>query len=223
MGTPQPELQLYVADYNYSSWSMRAGIVLRALGVPFQETLIHLDDAGKAELRKVSASGLLPLLVHGTLRVGDSLAIAEYLAERFPEAQLWPADAEVRALARAASCEMHSGFGAMRNSLSMNIRARYPGFARSPEVERDVQRVQALWRELRGRFAARGEFLCGGFGIVDAMFAPVVMRFRSYDVGLSGACAEYSEALLQHPAVRGWLEKAAEDDFRVPAYEYSVG
>jgi glutathione S-transferase len=145
------------------------------------------------------------------------------VAELFPDAGLWPADVEARALARAASCEMHAGFSAMRASMSMNIRARYPGFARSPGVDRDVLRVQALWRELRAKFGHLGPFLCGGFGIVDAMFAPVVMRFRSYDVRLQGVCAEYADALAEHPAVLGWLEMAALDDFRIEAFEYAVG
>lgn len=217
------ELHLYVFDYNYSSWSMRAGVLLRALGEPFRETRLHLDDAGKAKLRDLSPSGLLPLLEHGTLRIGDSLAIAEYLAELFPHKLLWPADREVRALARAASCEMHSGFSALRASMTMNIRARYPGFARPPEVERDVRRVQQLWTDLRGRFGARGDFLCGDFGIVDAMFAPVVTRFRTYDVQLPPVCADYADALLQHTAVRGWLDEASREESRVPKYEYVVG
>jgi glutathione S-transferase len=171
----------------------------------------------------LSPSGLVPLLEHGTLRIGDSLAIAEYLAEQFPALSLWPADTRARALARAASCEMHAGFGAMRNSMNMNIRARFVGFGRSPEVERDVQRVQALWRGLRTEFGMAGPYLCGGFGVVDAMFAPVVTRFRTYDVKLDRVCAAYAEAVLTHPAVKGWLDKAAQDDFRIPAYEYTVG
>lgn len=217
------ELHLHVFDYNYSSWSMRAGVLLRSLEVPFRETRAHLDADGKAKLRALSPSGLLPLLEHGSLRIGDSLAIAEYLAELFPDKQLWPRDREARALARSASCEMHSGFSAMRSAMTMNIRARYPGFARTPEVERDVQRIQQLWADLRARHASQGEFLAGPFGIVDAMFAPVVTRFRTYDVQLSQPCADYADAVLAHPAVRGWLDEADKDDFRLPQYEYVVG
>jgi glutathione S-transferase len=206
------ELHLHVFDYNYSSWSMRAGVLLRSLGVPFRETRVHLDTDGKAKL-----------LEHGSLRIGDSLAIAEYLAELFPDKLLWPREREARALARAASCEMHSGFSAMRNTMNMNIRARYPGFARSPDVDRDVKRIQQLWTDLRTRYASQGDFLCGQFGIVDAMFAPVVTRFRTYDVQLPQPCADYADALFAHPAMRGWLDEADKDDFRVPQYEYVVG
>lgn len=211
--------ELFILDYNYSSWSMRAGILLRFAGVEFKETRFHLDTAGRAELRKISGSGLLPLLVHDGLKIWDSLAIAEYLAEELPEISFWPKSREARAVARSASAEMHSGFAAMRNTMNMNIRAKYPGYARTPEVDRNVQRVQDLWRELRAQFGSGGPYLCGEFGVVDAMFAPVVMRFRSYDVKLSGVCAEYAAAIEAHPAVLGWLEKAREDSFRIPEYE----
>lgn len=148
--------ELFVLDYNYSSWSMRAGILLRFAGVNFKETLLHLDTAGRAELRKISGSGLLPLLVHDGLKIWDSLAIAEYLAEQLPAIPFWPKNREARAVARSASAEMHSGFSAMRNAMNMNIRACYTGYARTPEVDRNVQRVQELWRELRTRFGAGG-------------------------------------------------------------------
>jgi glutathione S-transferase len=210
---------LYVIDYNYSSWSMRAGILLRFAGVEFKETRFHLDGPGREQIRKVSGSGLLPLLDHDGLKIWDSLAIAEYLAEQFPEKAFWPKDRATRAIARSASAEMHSGFAAMRNAMGMNIRASYPGFARTPEVDRNVKRVQALWTELRERFGAGGPFLCGEFGIVDAMFAPVVTRFRTYDVKLAGVCADYASAVLAHPAVQGWLERAREDNSSIPDYD----
>lgn len=215
-------LQLYVFDYNYSSWSMRAGVLLRATGLTFEETRLNLDDATRARIAEISPSRLLPLLVHGELRIWDSLAIAEYLAELCPTLPLWPRDTHARAVARAASCEMHAGFTALRTAMPMNIRARYPSFARTREVERDVARIKALWTELRTRFGASGPFLCGEFGIVDAMFVPVVMRFRTYDVHLTGACAAYTDALLAHPAVASWLEAAAHDTFRNEAYEFRV-
>jgi glutathione S-transferase len=215
--------QLYVLDYNYSSWSMRAGVLMRLVGADFSETQLHLDDAGKAELKRISPTGLAPLLVHGELKIWESLAIAEYLAEQFPDKPLWPRDREARALARAASCEMHAGFGALRQLLTCNIRAHYPGFARPPEVDSQVKRIEALWSELRQRFGRGGEYLCGEFGIVDAMFAPVVTRFRTYDVGLSGASAEYAAAVLRHPAVESWLEKVRADTKHVAAYDYVVG
>ena len=215
--------RLHVFDYNYSSWSMRAGVVMRLSGVAFDETRQHLDDAARARIRELSPSGLLPLLEHGERRIGDSLAIAEYMAEQVPERALWPRDAHARAVARSAAAEMHSGFGAIRQAMPMNLRARYPGFARSADVERQVARVKELWADLRARFGRGGEYLCGEFGVVDAMYAPVVARFRSYDVKLAGACADYAAAVWRHPAVAGWVETAAREELRIPAYEFVVG
>lgn len=215
-------LELYIFDYNYSSWSMRAGVLLRASGLPFREKRFHLDEETRATIGSVSPSKLLPVLMHGALRVWDSLAIAEYLAEQCPNLPLWPRDAAARASARSASAEMHAGFTALRASMPMNIRARYPEFPRTVEVERNVARVKELWSELRTRFGKGGAYLCGEFGIVDAMFAPVVMRFRSYDVKLEGGCAAYAQAVVEHPAVRGWLDEAERDTCRVAAYDYVV-
>jgi len=215
--------RLHVFDYNYSSWSMRAGVVMRLSGVAFDESRVHLDDEGRARIQKLSPSGLLPLLEHGERRIWDSLAIAEYMAEQCPERPLWPRDVAARAVARAASAEMHSGFGAIRQAMPMNLRARYAGFARGPEVERQVARVKALWTELRARHGRGGEYLCGEFGIVDAMYAPVVARFRSYDVHLDGPCAAYAAAVLRHPAVADWCAAASREELRIPAYEFVVG
>ncbi|MFT3921308.1 MAG: glutathione S-transferase family protein [Myxococcales bacterium] len=214
--------ELFILDYNYSSWSMRAGVLLRFAGVEFKETRLHLDTAGRAQLQQISPSGLLPMLIHDGLRVWDSLAIAEYLAEQFPELGIWPRDPAARAHARSASAEMHSGFATMRMTMGMNIRAHYPGFPRTPEADRNVRRVQALWQELREHHGQGGPYLCGAFGAVDAMFAPVLMRLRTYDVKLTGICADYAAALEAHPAVQGWLAKAREDTFRIPDYDLIV-
>lgn len=218
-----PSYRLHVYDYNYSSWSMRAGIIMRAAGVPFEELRANLDDKGRAHIKQISPSGLLPMLEHGELKVCDSLAIGEYMAEQCPDAELWPKDSKSRALARSASAEMHSGFAAVRNLMNMNIRARFPGFARSLEVDAQITRIKQLWTDLRARHASQGDFLCGRFGIVDAMFAPVVTRFRTYDVKLTGAPLAYSEAMFEHPAMKGWLAEAEKDTFVVPAYEYVTG
>lgn len=217
------DYRLHVFDYNYSSWSMRAGVIMRATGKPFTEVRKNLDDAGKLHTQKLSPSGLLPVLEHGALKVWDSLAIGEYMAEQFPDSALWPGDPKVRAVARSASCEMHSGFSALRQLMTMNIRAHYPGFPRSIAVDHDITRIKQLWATLRNEYGQAGDFLCGRFGIVDAMFAPVVMRFRTYDVKLQGVCAAYSEAMLEQPAVRGWLNEADKDTFRVPHYDYVIG
>jgi glutathione S-transferase len=217
------DYRLHVFDYNYSSWSMRAGIIMRATGAPFDEVRVNLDDGGKQRTKELSPSGLLPMLEHGTLKVWDSLAIGEYMAEQFPALALWPEDPKVRAVARAASCEMHAGFSAIRQLMTMNIRAHFPGFPRPIAVDQEVSRVKQLWTMLRKEHGSQGDFLCGRFGIVDAMFAPVVTRFRTYDVKLEGACAAYSEAMLAQPAVSGWLKEAAKDTYRVPHYDYVVG
>ena len=213
------DLKLYVFDYNYSSWSMRAGVLLRASGLPFEEHVLHLDDAARTTIGALSPSKLLPMLEHGPLRVWDSLAIAEYVAELCPDQALWPRDPHARAVARSASAEMHAGFLPLRTLLTMNIRARHPGTPRPPDVEANISRIKQLWTDLRTRFGTGGAFLCGTFGIVDAMYVPVVMRFRTYGVKLDGVCAAYATALLQHPAVQGWLDKAAQETKRVPAYE----
>jgi len=216
------EITLNIFDYNYSSWSMRAGVLLRLSGLPFRERRFNLDDATRMNIGRVSASRLLPAIEHGDLQVWDSLAIAEYVAELVPERPLWPRDAQARAVARSASAEMHSGFAALRGSMTMNIRAHYPRFPRPLDVERNVDRIKELWTQLRQRFGTRGDFLCGEFGIVDAMFAPVVTRFRTYDVKLDGVCEAYAQAVLSHAAVKGWLAEAAKDTFHVPAYDYFV-
>lgn len=214
------ELALTIFDYNYSSWSMRAGVLLRASGLPFRE-LHHSLELERGRVEQLSPSGLVPVLQHGTLKVWDSLAIAEYVAELCPEQALWPRSVEARAVARAASAEMHAGFMPLRSAFPMNIRARYAQAPRTAEVERNVRRIKALWTELRARFGQSGPYLCGDFGIVDAMFAPVVMRFRSYAVKLDGVCEAYAQAILAHPATCGWLEAAAREQTRVEAYEYT--
>ncbi|MEY4515003.1 MAG: hypothetical protein RLZZ450_7125 [Pseudomonadota bacterium] len=215
-------ITLNIFDYNYSSWSMRAGVVLRLSGLPFHERRFNLDDATRQNIGKVSASRLLPAIQDGELQVWDSLAIAEYVAELVPERLLWPRDRAARAVARSASAEMHAGFAALRNLLTMNIRAHYPRFPRPLDVERNVDRIKELWTQLRQRFASDGDFLCGEFGIVDAMFAPVVTRFRTYDVKLDGVCERYAQSVLSFPAVASWLAEADKDTFHVPAYDYFV-
>lgn len=216
------EITLNIFDYNYSSWSMRAGVVLRLSGLPFHERRFNLDDATRQNIGTVSASRLLPALQHGELQVWDSLAIAEYVAELAPDRLLWPRDPKARAVARSASAEMHSGFSALRGLLTMNIRAHYPRFPRPLDVERNVHRVKELWTQLRQQFGGDGDFLCGEFGIVDAMFAPVVTRFRTYDVKLDGVNERYAQAVLSFPAVASWLAAADKDSFHVPAYDYFV-
>jgi glutathione S-transferase len=213
-------LTLVLGNKNYSSWSLRPYVALRHVGVPFEEKVIPLDQPNTAaEIARYSPSGRVPVLVDGDARVWDSLAICEYLADRFPQAQLWPADAGARAEARAVSAEMHSGFRAMREALPMKIRETLPLPTVSDAVHRDIERIKALWKDCRQFFGRGGPFLFGAFSIADAMYAPVATRFRTYGVSLDGAAAEYSATLWKLPAMQDWLAAAKAETFRMARYE----
>jgi glutathione S-transferase len=213
------ELVLYVWDYNYSSWSMRAGIALRQTGAPFREINVHGEGEDLTALKALSPSGRFPILNHGTDLIWDSLAIGEYLHELYPHAGLWPGSASARAYARAVSAEMHSSFGTLREAMPMNIRAQYPGHLKTAPVRRDIARVCELWQSSLDRFGGNGPFLFGQFSLADAFFAPVVMRFTTYDVELTPPLAAYAEAVRQAPHVQDWIARAALDRRFVDAYE----
>jgi glutathione S-transferase len=213
-------LTLIIGNKNYSSWSMRPWLLLRQAGIPFDEVRIPLYVPGsEIDLAKWSPSGKVPALHDGEIRVWDSLAICEYLAERFPEHNLWPVDAAARAVARSVSAEMHAGFGALREHMSMNIRARYPGQGRTPDCLADIERILAIWTDCRARFGSSGDFLFGRFGIADAMFAPVVLRFETYGVALEGAAGAYAEAIRALPALREWVADAVAEAERIEKFE----
>lgn len=199
-------MKLIIGDKNYSSWSMRPWVLLTHFGIPFEEVLIELDEPGtKAAILQFSASGKVPCLIADDgFAVWDSLAIAETLADRFPQHALWPRDANARARARSISAEMHAGFGALREQMPMNIRFTRPGVGATPEARADVARIDALWRECLA--ASGGPFLFGEFGIADAMYAPVVMRFNSYQPALSPEAAAYAARVTALPAVAAWIE-----------------
>ncbi|MEQ8814253.1 MAG: glutathione S-transferase family protein [Thalassobaculum sp.] len=206
------EFTLVIGNKNYSSWSLRPWLSLRHAGIEFDEILIPLDDSRtKAEILKHSGSGRLPALKHGDLTVWDSLAICEYAAELRPEAGLWPDDRGARAVARSLSAEMHTGFAALRSNMPMNIRSRFPEEGRKPGVKEDIDRITALWRQTRSRFGADGPFLFGRFTIADAMFAPVVSRFRTYAVALGDVEQAYADAVWGLAAMKEWA-KAADDE-----------
>jgi len=200
---------LYIGNKNYSSWSLRAWVLMRTAGIAFQERVIslYLTDT-PARIRAVSPSGRVPCLHDGGTVVWDTLAIAEYLAERHPG--LWPADATARAWARCVVAEMHSGFAALREQFSMDLKLRD---SRSPsrETQAEITRIEAIWSEGRARFGGGEAFLCGHFGIVDAFWCPVAFRFRSYGVSLPGSADAYVRALLALPAMREWDEAAARE------------
>lgn len=211
---------LYIGNKNYSSWSLRPWLAMRHFDIPFRESRVALYQADSAsKLRAVSPSGKVPVLRDGELVVWDSLAIGEYLAERYPEFGLWPGNARQRALARAVSAEMHSGFTALRSQMPMNLRASLPGCGHTPEVLADIARITEIWASLRAQHAAHGDFLFGPFCYADAMFAPVVTRLATYGVALDGAAAEYAAAVLALPAMVQWREAALAESEVIAAAE----
>ena len=215
-----PPLKLVIANRNYSSWSLRAWLVLERTRVPFEDVVVPLGQpATAAEIRKHSPSGRLPVLVDGAVLAWDSLSIAEHLAERFPSSRLWPSDPAARAVARSVCAEMHSGFTALRQTLPMNIRRRRRGGFEAPSVMQDIARITEIWTELRKRFGAGGPFLFREYGIADAFFTPVAARFRTYGVPLPPEAAAYREALLSWPAFRRWELEAEREPWTLPEYD----
>ena len=202
-------LTLYIGNKAYSSWSLRAWLALSATGAQFEEVRIPLYQAGSPkELLRYSPTGRVPVLREGELLIWDSLAICEYLAERFPAARLWSEDVADRARARAVSAEMHSGFSALRNALPMNVRATGRRVTLDADIERDIARVCTIWRECRTRYAARGPWLFGAFGIADCMYAPVATRFHTYGVACGPQERAYLETVLSHPVLQSWISAA---------------
>jgi glutathione S-transferase len=208
-------LTLVIGNKNYSSWSMRAWVLLAQLGVAFEERKLRFDsDEWDAGIGRWSPTGLVPVLWRGDVAVWDTLAIAETVADWFPGKGVWPIDPVARAFARSASAEMHAGFRDLRSGMPMNIRSSHPGKGMSPQVRKDIDRIEILWREARARFGAGGDFLFGRFSAADAMFAPVVMRFATYGVACSPVAQRYCEAVKAAGAVRDWCEGArAETEF----------
>ena len=215
-------MRLIIGNKNYSSWSLRAWLAMKVAGIAFEEHRIPLYGPGaKEQILAFSPAGKVPCLIDGETRVWDSLAICETLAEKHPE--LWPRDAAARALARSVSAEMHSGFADLRTHMSMNVRRRHPGKGRTPESLADVARIIAIWSECLERYGMRanpdGAFLFGRFTIADAMYAPVVLRFRTYEVELPSACRAYANAVLALPAMRAWIAAAEAETESIAKFE----
>jgi glutathione S-transferase len=203
------ELTLVIANKNYSSWSMRPWVLLRQAGIAFEEIQLKFDDSVRVVgIERYSPTGKVPVLLVDGQSVWDTLAIAETVAELFPDKQLWPRDPSARRLARSACAEMHSGFQNLRSRMPMNIRASLPGVGMNAEVQKDVDRIVALWRECRRQFGTGGALLFGAFSIADAYFAPVAMRFATHAVQLPADAAAYAAALRELPAVQEWMAGA---------------
>jgi len=211
---------LAIGNKNYSSWSMRPWVLAREAGIAFEEKQLKFGDDGRpVGAAAFSPTQKVPVLIVDGEPVWDSLAIAETLAERYPDKQLWPADARARAYARSICAEMHSGFQALRERMPMNIRGRHPGKGLTAESQRDIDRVVAIWTECRSRFGLGGPLLFGRFTIPDAYYAPVVMRFQTYAVKLPAAAQAYCDAVLALASVREWMEGARRETEFVPADE----
>ena len=218
-------LTLIIGNKNYSSWSLRPWIAMKVAGIPFEETVISLDAPDfKARVGAVSGTGKVPVLIDGDVHVWESLAILEYLAEKFPDAGLWPQDAAARAHARAIANEMHGGFLPLRRHLPMNMWRPVIKRDLTPDAAANVARVEAMWADCRNRFGASGQFLFGHFGAADAMYAPVVSRLHTYGVGVSADTRAYMDAVMALPAWREWYAAAlkepwvlAEDEVDWPA------
>jgi glutathione S-transferase len=220
-------LQLHIGNKNYSSWSMRPWVLMRQAGIPFEEVMVKFDsfETGsqfKQTVERTNPAGRVPFLVDGDLVVWDTLAIAEYLAESFPDRNLWPRERQARARGRSVCAEMHSGFGALRQHCPMNIEASLPQVGAivwrdQPAVRADMQRLVRMWTDLLA--AHGGPMLFGGFSVADAFFAPVCMRIRTYALPVPPEIAGYVERVTALPGVQAWIREAlAEHDF-VPVDE----
>ena len=225
-------LKLYIGNKNYSSWSMRPWVLMRQAGIEFEEVKLRFDSFSadsnfKQRLGAISPAGKVPVLVDGDLAVWDTLAIAEYLAEKFPELHLWPRAAPERARARSVVAEMHSGFGALRSACGMNVEARLPEagaivWRDNAGVRADVARIVEMWQELLA--AHGGPMLCGRFSVADAFYAPVVMRLRTFALPVPADIAAYMQRVCELPGVAAWIADAlAEKDFLPFEEPYRAG
>ena len=217
--------KLVIGNKNYSSWSLRGWLAVKQASVDFEEVFVNLGDADfKDQLRRQSKAAKVPVLIHGGHEVWDTLAIIEYLAETFPNAGLWPEDRRERARARSIAAEMHSSFTALRSAMPMNIRRSLPGLGRGPGVDQDIRRITEIWRGCRSAAVDGGDFLFGAWCAVDAMFAPVASRFRTYAVDLMDEPSErYVETVLGSAWFKEWEAEALKEPWIVPEDEVEAG
>jgi glutathione S-transferase len=214
-------LKLVIGNKNYSSWSMRPWLALRANDIAFEEVFIPLytGEADKQRILDVTPSGKVPALVDGDITIWDSLAIIEYAAERFPEARLWPEDRAARAHARSISAEMHSGFMALRNECGMNLHRPIGAIALSADARANIARIQEIWIECRERYGKSGPFLFGAFSGADAMFSPVVHRFRTYAIEMPPLALDYMQAMMALPAFQEWTRAGLAETIVIEKFE----
>jgi glutathione S-transferase len=215
-------LKLVIGNKNYSSWSMRPWIAMRASNIAFDEVLIPLytdDKADKQRILGFTRSGKVPALIDGDITVWDSLSIIEYAAERFPEARLWPEDRELRAHARSISAEMHSGFLPLRNECGMNLHRPIRAVALSADARANVARIEQIWIECRERHSRLGPFLFGKFSAADAMFAPVVHRFRTYAIEVAPQAQAYMDTMMVQPAFAEWTKAGLAEALLIERFE----
>lgn len=218
-GKRKPSMQLVIGNKNYSSWSMRPWVVMKAFGIPFEEIRILLDRADTtSKISEYSMAGRVPVLLAGEITVWDSLAICEFLAEQFALQNLWPEGLAARATARSICAEMHAGFSALRYDMPMNIKASLPGQGRTAGSQADIGRISEIWEECLSKYGAH-RFLFGDFSIADAYFAPVVMRFKTYCVSLAPALQAYCERIEAHPAVAQWVKEALAEVEDMPSHD----
>ena len=213
-------LKLVIGNKNYSSWSMRPWLALRANDIPFEEVLIPLytdNPADKQRILSFSHAGKVPALIDGDLTVWDSLSIIEYLAEKFPLTKLWPEDRAARAHARSISAEMHSGFMALRGECGMNLHRPIKAVALSDDAQANAARIQAIWAECHQRYG--GPFLFGGFSGADAMFAPVIHRFRTYAIPIADKARHYVDAMDALPAFQQWTREGLAETLLIDRFE----
>jgi glutathione S-transferase len=214
------DFTLYIGNKAYSSWSLRGWLACRLAGIAFDEVVIPLAGGTTAAIARHSPSGKVPLLRHGDLLVWESLAIGEYLHDLFPRAGLWPEDRAARAHARSIASEMHAGFADLRRAMWMNTRKRFPGKGRTPEALANIARICAIWRDTRARYGAGGPFLFGQtINMADAMYAPVVSRFVTWEPDLPADAKAYVAALWDHALLQEWRRGADAESWVIDKYE----
>lgn len=212
--------RLFIANKAYSSWSMRPWLVMKHFGIPFEEMVIPLDlPTTRTDILRHSPTGKLPALAIGDLVIWESLAIIEYLAETHPELPIWPVDRSARAMARSISSEMHAGFGELRKACPMNLRRPVRAIPVSDAVLADVERIEALWDSNRQLYGEGGPFLFGAFSAADAMYAPVVNRFHTYDLPRKASSRAYMEAMMALPAWKQWAAEGEAEPWFIDRYE----